>query len=76
MPKVSDRPSLHKSQLMEKGHGAIESTGSGGSGHRSDQSDTIRSNGNQQIPEEPLSLMDLENGRVGWESATDPMNPR
>lgn len=28
------------------------------------------------VPREPLPLMDLEKGAVGWESATDKMNPR
>ena len=28
------------------------------------------------IQREPVPLMELERGLVGWESLTDPMNPR
>ncbi|ROT41488.1 MFS general substrate transporter [Sodiomyces alkalinus F11] len=57
---------------MEKSN-AVES---GDSGHSSDMPDKTQSNAGSPIVGESFPLMDLERNVVGWESETDPLNPR
>ena len=40
-----------------------------------DDAASLRGSEDARIPRDPVPLMDLDNGLVGWDSETDPMNP-